>query len=160
MSTVAGIDFSGKAVDVVLLDETTPDAQWHRFELLDATPHDACRNLRHALPSWGWWEQQNVYLACLEAPRGQHIRAYLWTLPLFGAILDRLPPRDRLEVWSMPPAEWKKPFTGNGNAAKELVKARCVELGFGDAPDIPQDAYDAYGIAWAARELNAKAIAA
>lgn len=146
---VAGIDYSTRAVDVVLLDEDSDAASWVRFELegQDAferarSVRDPDRLVRHAAQSWMW---DDVVAVGIEDPRGYNAGA-LYRVQ--GAILACIP-RDKLvQPWI--PSAWRKAVGLPGNASKEHVRQYLV----GDKrPDWPQDACDAYGIALATRTL-------
>lgn len=147
---VAGVDFSTKAIDVVLLDEDTDAYMWASIPVEGRTPFDRAQDIRFAVPTASWWENHGVRLIAIEEPRGY---GQLAMGTLYGAIVARLP--QGIPAVPFIPQHWKKPFTGNGNASKEQVRARALEFGLG--VDMPQDAYDAYGIAWVARELKQRA---
>lgn len=148
---VAGLDFSTKALDVVLLDDDTESWIWKTFPIHGRTPFDRAQDIRFTLPTTTWWEERNVRLIAVEEPRGhQNAVTQLALGSLYGAIVARLP--RSIPACAYTPSEWKRPFTGNGNAPKELVRRCALEHGLPD--DMPQDAYDAYGIAWTARALE------
>lgn len=150
---VAGIDLSSFAVDVVLLDEDTDAAEWHRFELAGGTPFDRTRSLRACFPSRSFWEDAGVYLLGIEDPhsRANHTAK---ALGLVTGGVAALLPRD-LVVLQVPTAEWKREFTGSGSSDKEAVAVKAALLGF---IELNLNATDAYGIAWATRAINQRAI--
>lgn len=164
---VAGIDISSFAVDVVLLDEDSDAATWHRFILDGATPFDRTRSLRGVFPPRSFWEDNAVFLVALEDPVGHHAHTAK-ALGLVTGGVAALLPRD-LHVVQTQPSEWKRIFCGRGNATKPDIVAACHQRGFDSTVGAPavnvaatrelaQDAYDAYGIAWAVRRLNNEAI--
>lgn len=151
---VCGIDSSSRAVDLVLLDDND-HGEWHRLELAGETPFLRARDLRQKLPRGTFWD--GVSLVGLEQTySGAYSSATALAL-IRGAIGALLPAE--LTVLETRPNEWQKLFTGvaklpaKSTMRKALIRGRCSELGFW-APDLPQDAYDAYGIAWAARAIN------
>lgn len=152
---VCGIDYSSKAVHLVQLDENTNHATDLDIWLIGDTPFDRARQLQQKFPRAYWWE--NTYLVGLEEPfsRGHAVTKALALMA--GAIAALLPPE--LPVVVTPPKEWKRHLTGNPDASKELVRMRALSI-WPDAPvvDVAQDTYDAYGIAYAVREMNAQAV--
>jgi hypothetical protein len=59
-------------------------------------------------------------------------------------------------VWSLTPAEWKRPL---GVPLSRKPTAELLAALVGNAAwSWPQDALDACGVAWAAREMNGQAI--
>lgn len=147
MSVVAGIDFSTHAVDVVLLDEDTLDAAWHRF-LLEAfgDAFDRTRWVRDSMPSRSWWEDHGVIAVGIEDPRGYGAGS-LYRVQ--GAVLACLPTSLLVHPWI--PSAWRKANGIPGNASKQAIEDHslaiqpCEILAY--APDWPQDAHDAHLIA-------------
>lgn len=159
MSCVLGIDVSTKAIDLVLLDETTDQAAWDHIELRGATAFDRLRDLPLRMPKWGWYEDNGIYLIAIETPMGRGqggTEAKLnW---IFGAVIACLP-RALDPVWPVAPHEWRKELGLPGNAPKPICAQRSVELGA--HPDwATQDAYDAWAVARYAREVNRRGIEA
>jgi hypothetical protein len=153
---IAGIDYSTRAVDIVLLDEDTDAATWHRFELKALGKRDDAfertRSVRDAMPSRssGFWD--DVMSAGIEQPRGNY--GVYDGMRVQGAILACLPAR--LQVQPHNPAEWRKTVGLPGNASKfEVLKRAYEHLSptTDELIDWPQDACDAYCIALATRTL-------
>lgn len=172
MSSVLGIDLSTKAIDLVRLDETTNRADWTRIELEGKSAFDRLRHLplmmRH--PAYGL-DFDDVYLAAIEAPMSRGQSGTLAKLSrVFGAVVACLPPA--LEVWEVAPAAWRKELGLSGHASKEEVarSVRSLMAVYGDTTitfdfthpcfQWPQDALDAYAIAYYARQVNARGVAA
>lgn len=157
LALIAGIDYSTRAVDIVLLDEDTDAATWHRFELKGADAFDRSRKVREALHgSFGLWDD---VLACgIEDPRGFNAGS-LYRVQ--GAILSCLP--HGLLVHPLIPSEWRKTVGLSGNASKADVArfagARLVGTTWAGSLIWPQDACDAYCIALATRTLIQKVAA-
>ena len=154
--SVAGIDFSSRAVHVVLLDDDTDQASPHVYELHGPTPFERARSLRRSFPTRSFWEDHGVYLVAIEDPhsRANHTAKALGLAA--GAIAALLP--NALTVIQTPPAEWKRVFTGSPTATKDLVSLHVSAI-WADAPhDMTHDTSDAYAIAWAARRINQQAI--
>jgi hypothetical protein len=147
VSAIAGIDFSTRFVDVVLLDEDTDHADWHRYPLAGlGDAFDRTRTVRYALPSRSWWD--DVIAIGIEQPFGRGSSV----TPLYrvqGAILACLPPLTLVQPWI--PSSWRSAVGLAGNCSKDDVAAyvhdNCLE-----AIDWPQDACDALCIALATRE--------
>jgi hypothetical protein len=141
---IAGIDYSTRAVDIVLLDEDTDAATWHRFELEGADAFDRARAVRMAMFTRPFdWDE--VVAVGIEDPRGYNAGS-LYRVQ--GAILSSLP-RHTL-VHPLIPSSWRKTVGLPGNASKAEVMAWMMNS---DRYDWPQDACDAYCIALATRTL-------
>jgi hypothetical protein len=108
------------------------------------------------MPRWPFYEDTGVYLAAIEAPMGRGEGGTQAKLNhVFGAVVACLP--WRIETWQVAPHEWRKELRLPGNAHKAVCAARAVELGaYPEWND--QNAYDAYAVAYYAREVNARAL--
>lgn len=162
---VLGIDYSTHSIDLVTLpfddpEETLDDAEWRCVELLQQ------RRKRDELGEYGLraallvrdrlsgvlgWD--SIALTFIEKPYSIG-KATLAALSLVeGAIVASLPYLVRRSaVNDISAQEWKAAFVGRANASKSDVVARALELGL--EPGLPQDAYDAAGIAWAGRAIQ------
>jgi hypothetical protein len=147
---IAGIDYSTRAVDVVLLDEDSDAATWHRFELDGADAFDRARDVYAAMPAWTGELWDSVLAAGIEEPRGFNAGA-LYRIQ--GAILQCLP--STLLVHPLIPSQWRKTVGLPGNASKDDVAEWATWKGGLGAKAVfwPQDACDAYCIALATRTL-------
>jgi hypothetical protein len=154
--SIAGIDLSTHAIDVVVLDEDTDAATWHRYQLVGDNAFDRARAVRAAMPGASFWD--DVLAIGIEQPRGHHGTVHIARVQ--GAILACIP-TSKL-VHPMNPASWRKTVGLPGNASKDAVAAWVRErrqaaydhLPVGIiAPPWPQDACDAYCIALATRTL-------
>jgi hypothetical protein len=152
---IAGIDYSTRAIDIVLLDEDSDAATWHRFELAWPDFSDAFARARSVPvnvpgPRAEFWD--DVLAVGIEDPRGYNAGALF---RIQGALLTRIP-RDKL-VHPLIPSQWRKTVGLPGNASKDDVArwANAHWLQPLDAPRIlpQQDAYDAFCIALATRTL-------
>jgi hypothetical protein len=145
---VAGIDYSTKAVDVVLIDEDAVGApEWHRFPLGGlGDGFDRARTVRAAMPSRGWWEDKGVIAVGIEDPRG-YGAGFLYRVQ--GGILQCLPRDVLVQPWI--PSAWRSRCDLPGNCSKQAVANR-VGLWVPSAADWPWDACDAYCIARATRD--------
>lgn len=167
MSAVVGIDFSSFAVDLVKLEENTDSARWTRADLVGQHAFDRLRSLRAEMPGGSFW--QDVYLVGIELPfgRGQG-RTQAVLQRVYGAVVASVPLQ--IPVWEIHSTEWRKGLGLKGNADKNECGQAVKEL-LGLTVDFrnetgplfaanvwPQDALDAYAIAYTAREQNAKAI--
>ena len=144
---VAGIDVSTHAIDLVLLDLDSDKATWHRYEL---EGHDVIERVRAARDiRWVW---ADVFLDCvaigIERPAGRFGVAQ--TSMAFGAVLANLPSRALVKPWL--PSEWRKACGWPGNCSKEHAREQ-VRLFEPSSYHWPQDACDAYCIAYATRSV-------
>jgi hypothetical protein len=154
---IAGIDFSTKAVDVVLLDEDSDVATWHRFPLAGQDGFERSRDVRASMPPSSFWD--DVLAVGIEDPRGYGAGS-LYRVQ--GAILSRIPEGRLVQPWI--PSAWRKTVGLPGNCPKPVIRsyvARTIAVGHDDLPNnMPilngewtQDACDAYCIALATRTL-------
>jgi hypothetical protein len=156
MSSVLGIDISSHHVDFVTLDETTSDAEWTRVRLVGSDAFVRLRDTAWQMPSRGWLEDHGVYLVAVEVPKTRFLKSAAALFPVYGAVVAAFPAD--VEVWDVHPVKWRDELGLPGNAPKDVCAARCVELG---APESwPQDAFDAFAVAFYARAVNARAVAA
>lgn len=159
MSSVLGIDLSSFAIDLVRLDEETNAAEWTRVTLgTDKTPAlDRLRNVALLMPPPSFYDE--VYLAAIEVPYGTGQAGTQAKLNrVFGAVLACLP--QSLHVWDVMPGAWRKELGLPGNASKTECAVAVQRLR--RAQDVyprslevwPQDALDAYAVAFYARTVN------
>lgn len=151
MSAIGGIDYSTHAIDIVLVDENTERAIWHRFTLTTLPGWDAfdrARTIRANMPSRSWWEDRGVIAIGIEDPRG-YGAGHLYRIQ--GGILQTLPPDVLVQPWI--PSQWRKANMIAGNATKQAVQIHSLRLvGTSKKTDEwPQDAHDAHLIARATR---------
>lgn len=164
MSSVLGIDVSSHAIDLIQLDETSTAAEWTRLPLAGATSFDRLRQVADVMPSASWYD--DTYLIAIERPKTRFMPSAAALFPIFGAVIAHLPAT--LPVWDVSPTDWRRGLGLKGNAKKDECAARVGEI---IRPTIittryreiieewPQDAFDAYAVAFYARELNARGIA-
>jgi hypothetical protein len=156
--TYAGIDYSTRAVDIVLLEEDSDRAKWHRFEL-DFLPgtdaFDRARLVATVMPRGVFWDE--VVAVGIEDPRGYNAGA-LYRVQ--GAVLACLPAGLLVQPWV--PSAWRRAVGLPGNASKEAVAMhawRRVCAAYGGIRNVgtgTQDACDAYCIALATRSVVAR----
>jgi hypothetical protein len=164
MSRILGIDLSSFNVDLVALDEDTNAAVWTRLRL--GTDKDSAldrlRRVAEAMPPASFYD--DIYLAAVESPYGTRLERGTQAKlnRVFGAVCACLPAR--VHLWEVMPGDWRKELGLKGNASKEecaeVVRAlwRYVPAG-GRWHGIPQDALDAYAVAYYAREHNHRGVA-
>lgn len=158
MSSVLGIDYSTRAIDLVYLDESTDAARWHRIPL-----EKGIAGIRQIRGGYAWAaELEDVYLVAIEDPMSVGMTQAKVLGRICGAVTAALPRSH--EVWLMRPDEWRMACGMKGNASKAAVYEFAILMGQeGGSEDwfrLPQDACDAFCIAYAARSINAKAVAA
>lgn len=158
---IAGIDFSSNAIDFVLLADEGAGATWYRRRLdarRGADSFQRARLVRGLLPVRGAWADAGVTQIVLEEPMTRSFSSAAALMRIQGAILSCLPvdmPVERLR-----PTEWKRETVGRAMASKDEVRAWASYVGgrvnhwmmAGMIP-APQDAIDAFAIAWAWRSL-------
>jgi Holliday junction resolvasome RuvABC endonuclease subunit len=159
--TLAGIDTSTKAIDIVLLELDTDAAAWLRIPLHGDDAFDRVLTIRDAMPARGRWDDAGVVQIAIEKPlAGNATTSAIQVAWALGAALACLP-RD-VPLMPLQPSEWKKETLGGGqpgkgNAPKADVAA-WSRAHWTNVPDrVSQDGLDAYAIAWAARSLLLKA---
>lgn len=157
MSSVLGIDVSSHAIDMVKLDETTNDAEWTRIELLGGDSFIRLRGVERAMP-WRHRYYDDVYICGIEVPKTRFLKSAGALFPIYGAVVALLPPN--LQVWDVHPKTWRQGIGLPGNATKEDVRVAVYDLWDGMHDLIPQDAVDAYAVAYHVRETNRRAIEA
>ena len=110
---VAGIDYSSRAVDIVLLDETTDAAEWHRFPLEGQDAFERARNVAAVVPgrAMSFWD--DVMAVGIEDPRGYGSGA-LYRVQ--GVVLGCIPSSRLVYPWI--PSAWRKTVGLKGNADK------------------------------------------
>lgn len=151
MPAVVGIDFSGRALDIVKLDENVDEATWMSVPLVGAAAWERARSVCTSMPPSGYWD--DVYICAIEKPFGPSRLAQSVLMRVQGAILAAVP--RGVHVWEVTPDEWKR----------HLGIPRTAKPSWGDLPGSffddhwPQDARDALGIALYARDTNAQGIA-
>lgn len=167
---ILGLDFDVRAIHLALLDDYTDRARYVPVAIADKRgSFEAARNVRQATaalpPDLLYALRELVWLAAVEKPFSQSRgTAHTYGL-LTGAILPLIPrhvpllplvPNERV-------AGWKANSVGKTNASKpeialwatgKLARAGCSMAGW------TQDGLDAYSIAYAARALNQRGIAA
>jgi hypothetical protein len=155
-----GIDLSSKAIDLVLLAENSDTASWTRINLEGASAFERARDVAEKTPQPGWYEAHGVYLIALERPFvrfGQDVIRLVQ-----GCVLGALP-TDVLVV-EVAVSQWKKHLGVGIRDKPTAADFPGFELAVADPEQlerdgsIPQDAFDALGIARYARDVNAQAI--
>jgi hypothetical protein len=157
---VAGIDVSTHSVDVVILPfrgSYADGAVWRRVEvprLLDRRGAIAnARTIRDGLESRVDWT--DVLLAYIEKPFSQNRHTIAELSVVIGAIAASLPVVTVVNEISA--QEWKRVFCDRADASKLDIREQGQSLGF-VGPDLTENAYDAFGVAWSAREENRRAL--
>lgn len=155
--SICGIDYSSHAVDLVLLDEDSDAATWHRVPLVGPSAFDRARMVRLLMLSHlgsAFWD--DVLAVGIEQPRGNHGVVHMARIQ--GAVLTCIPASKLVQPLN--PAEWRKRVGLKGNATKDAVRieawarAAMVDGYLADAMNAwPFDATDAYCIAMATRSL-------
>lgn len=173
---VVGIDGSTFHLDLVKLDLDSDRAEWTRHSLpSEKLAWDRIQGAR-ALPLGGtYWD--DVCLVGVEQPAGRGDSPLLISFTL-GVLLAHVP--ERIPVLRLMPSEWRKACGLPGNSSKEHVgqwvngrrtttgdvtvrNGESVHLNFTTGEKLiewPQDACDAYAIAYAARAINQTAATA
>lgn len=160
---VVGIDGSTFHLDLVKLDIDSDRAEWTRHSLPnERLAWDRIQAAR-SLPLGGtYWD--DVCLVGVEQPAGRGDSPLLISFTL-GVLLAHVP--ERIPVLRLMPSEWRRHCGLKGNATKEQVQTWAELKRLDAAPRgeweypvtravqvWPQDACDAYAIAYAARAIN------
>ncbi len=143
---VAGIDFSTNAVDIVFVDlDDKWLLEWYRFTLVGQDAFDRTRMVGESMHgrSSVWWE--DIYAVGIEHPAGKFGTGAM--LRVQGAVLSMIPGELMVKPW--PPGAWRKAVGLSGSASKQDVAAWSYSNGAN--AQWPQDAHDAYAIAFATR---------
>jgi hypothetical protein len=150
---IAGIDYSTRAVDVVLLDEDSDAATWLRIPLFGQDAFERVRSVRQGMRSSMW---DDALAIGIEDPRGYNAGA-LYRIQ--GAILSCIP--NAILVQPFIPSQWRKTVGLPGNASKAQAAdfVQSVKYPAAYTLEWPQDACDAYCIALATRTLIQKVAA-
>lgn len=152
---VAGIDYSTRAVDVVLIPyEGSGAPSWHRFPLTGPDAFDRTRSVADVMPGRHSVYWDDVLAVGIEEPAGRN-PGFLFRVQ--GAILVGIPARMLVEKWM--PAQWRKAAGLKGNASKEDVFTHGIRI-VNSYPEsredwgwaVPTDATDALCIALATRQ--------
>lgn len=159
---VLGIDVSTHHVDMVKLPLDNDRAEWTRYSAQGRLAEDRLFDFRAALPGAAsyWWD--DVCLVALERPAARHRTTVESLMAVLGLVVGTIP--TRLKPWLFMPAEWRRECGMAGNASKQDVDTFALATMAAVEGMVrfswPQDAMDAFGIAYAARAVNAKADAA
>ena len=165
---VLGIDYSTRALDLVAVPfdgEDLDDAVWRRIDLTGGERYDgqgtftAALRVRERLGHGFDWA--DVGLVYIEDPMSVSMATAKALGIVGGAIVASLPLHVRAGAVlnSIRPEDWKRVLCDSPHASKRTVRARVEALGFLQL-GTGQDAFDAAGIAWAARAENQRAIRA
>lgn len=164
---IAGIDISTHAIDIVTINLDGPhQPDWRRADLEKtktdtswATVGRVKQAMTQADLLGSYWD--NIAQVYYEDPFsfGASVAKSLGLIT--GATRACLPDRLQDRCERLRPTEWRQLVELKGDATKEAVAAHAIYLmGAPDfGPDWPQDAFDAYLIALAGRNLCHKAAA-
>mgnify|MGYP001352830482 CR=1 FL=1 len=139
---VAGIDYSTRGIDTVLIDvdDILPPRQF-AFPLSGQDAWERTREVR----GWSLQLSDDVLAVGLEQPRG-HGSGALYRVQ--GALLSRIPRWLLVQPWI--PSEWRRMIGLPGNAAKGVIENWVKTTDpTGSRDGWTQDACDAYCIALA-----------
>lgn len=157
---IAGVDFSTHAVDRVTLPlsgDAADGARWDRVLIGDVDDGDlrAFRAVRHVRPRLSRLTWTDVELVFVEAPFNRAFDVLKKLARIQGAIIAAVPKTVSI-VEETRATEWKQGAGLRSNADKDDVMNRALELGFEVDGPMPQDAADAFLIAYGIRELLTK----
>lgn len=158
---IAGIDYSTLAVDVVLLDEDTNHAR-HIRRRLDTGPGkaiDRIRRIRTVMPARGAWTDAGVVAVAIEEPFNRAtMGGQVPLLIALGAIIAGLPPDMPLAL--LRADDWRKACGLRIRGPRAELKRESIAFAerawIGAPARIDDNAADAFGIAWAMRDLAEK----
>lgn len=140
--TWVGIDYDTHCIHLVRVPEDGGIPTYHPCRLEGDNAFDRMRRVSWEMPGPGFWE--DVVAAGIEEPGGRYVVAKLKGIQ--GAIVACLP--DNLLVAPYQAGLWRKLCGLRGDCSKEVVKAWVLER-LNEGPEWPQDAFDAYALAYA-----------
>lgn len=157
MTAVAGIDFSSFAIDVVLLDEDTDDAEHHRIVLpKKADALTRARAVRDLMPPRTRWHDQAVAIG-IEKPFSRNGRGGDTMAIVLGAIIASLPAD--LPLHLIRADDWRRACELKIRQPRADHKRAAIDFAgdrWADHPmPLTSDCADAYCIAHATRILAA-----
>lgn len=147
--TIAGIDYSTMAIDLVLIDvDGVERARLFHWELCGADALTRTRAVPLVVPGRRSVFWDTVRAVAIEEPMGRGPTS----LPIIaklkaiqGAVLACIPAE--MEVTALKPTEWRAAVGLAGNATKHDVHVWSVLAQRGMPSPWPQDGHDAYCIA-------------
>lgn len=145
MSAILGIDYSTWAIDLVKLDVDTLRGDWTRLDLPPGIALERARRIPR--PSSSYFD--DVIMVATEEPRGMGLTTHFKLGRVQGVVLSMIPLE--LTVHEYQPHMWRRACNLPGNSTKEMVGAWARSL-IASQPGIelwPQDAFDAYAMAYA-----------
>lgn len=141
---------------MVKLPEDSNQAVWTHHTLRGSTAFERCRDVTQVMPSSSFYD--DVYLAAIEVPKTRFMPSAAAMFPVFGAVVALLP--QSLVLWDLHPKTWRSGIGLKGNASKDEIAERVLQLwerlplARADAGLETQDTFDAFAIAFYARENN------
>jgi Holliday junction resolvasome RuvABC endonuclease subunit len=147
-----GIDVSTRSIDVVLLRDDGR-ARWFSRELDSDNGWAAADSIRQRVVGLRRvLIEARPDVVAFEDPFSQSRgTAKVYGL-LIGACMTLVP--QHLPIMGLSPNVWKTATVGNPRATKADVAAWAAERWTNPLNVVTQDAFDAYAIAWAGRELH------
>jgi N6-adenosine-specific RNA methylase IME4 len=163
---IAGLDISTRAIHIVSLPEDTNHAQLHvvRVDTTRGDPIERIRRLRDRMPARSAWADSGCTLIAIEKPfhRGPGIALMM---AVYGALLQLLPAD--LPLLELRSDDWRRecgiPIRKPREAPDNWHKRRALEFAreqWRDAPPFDHDGAEAFCVAWAAREIDLRAVRA
>lgn len=151
---VAGVDFSTKAAELVLVSIDGYEPVWHHIDYPAGDAFDRAKAIPTVMPTAGWWEDMGVIHIAIEEPRASRTRNGIEAVfRAQGCLLASLP--QSIETWQLAPHEWRQALGMPGSGKRDIVKAaaRAYALEHGAPGDWTEDAYDAWCVATAALRM-------
>jgi hypothetical protein len=155
---IVGIDYSTRFVDFVFLDYDDGSAEWQRVDLgARGKGFNSALQAARAVRSLISWDR--VEIVVIEEPAGTNHRTTFLLGMVAGQVTAVIP--ERITVNYMSPSVWRPLFgiPAHGPDRKRRARERAIQLGFDPGPLTPDDAYEAFALAWVMREENARAAA-
>ena len=160
---IAGIDLDSNGVHIVRLSLDDNTATYNRIRVnnVKGDVHERARRLRDLMPAPGAWKDHGIIRFAIElpmtAPGHGGFQSAVPQAVLRGALLACLPTDIPVDILTA--HEWKKwslgdGTPGQGNAKKPAIR-EWAERHWPNVPEhVTQDAYDAYCVAWASRNMH------
>ena len=154
---IAGLDISTRAVHVISLPEDDNAAELYvcRLDTERGGGYiDRVRRLRDRMPARGAWRDAGITLIAIERPYSHHAGTLAPMMLAYGAVLQVLPPD--VPLLELSPPEWRKEcgLPQRGGDVKPAAIRFAREQWLGAPVAIDDNVADAFGVAYAAREID------
>ena len=156
--SIVGIDLSTRAIHICTLPEDTNHALLHvvRLDVGRGDQITRVRRMRDRMPARGAWKDAGATLVAIERPYSHQAATLAPMMLAYGGILQLLPAD--LPLLELSPPQWRTEcgLPQRGDTVKPAAIRFAREQWLNAPAAIDDNAADAFCIAWAARELDAR----